>query len=141
MTITIIKAHHDGEHHSGNEGSSCFYFPAVSLKDFAQSCLSSLKHGGGFYGRFARIEVTDKQGPLHAHPGATFVVITAGRGYFLTRKLEYILGPGDMIYVPPGTPHLSVAIPHTTMIEHIVYLGEKHDRQSLIEPHEFDTGN
>ena len=125
MTIQIIKATNLGEHHIGNEESECFYFDPVILPRIAMQKRD-------LYGRFARIEVKDKITPLHAHPGATFVVITAGCGIFMTEDGEYPVSPGDMVYVSPKTLHLSVALPHTTMIEHIVYIGAANDRQSIV---------
>jgi mannose-6-phosphate isomerase-like protein (cupin superfamily) len=145
MTIQIIKATDPGEHHVGNEDSSCFYFSPISLAHHAYVCMALFanngrKDDGGYWGRFARIEVADKVTPLHAHPGATFVIITAGCGIFMTEDGNHEVSPGDMIYVAPGTPHLSVAIPHTTMIEHIVYLGERLDRQSLLPEAQVNRG-
>ena len=112
-------------HHVGAEESSCFYFPTLQLAELAKHCES-------FVARAARIEVNDVDAPLHRHEGATIVFITAGSGTFKTAEGERVVNVGDVVYVPPMTPHLSIADPHTTMIEWVVYIGEESDVQKSL---------
>jgi mannose-6-phosphate isomerase-like protein (cupin superfamily) len=103
----------------GKEGSSCFYYKPFDIL--------------GRYVRFCRIEVKDKKAPLHKHEGATLVLVTAGSGIFKKESGRSVrVRQGDMIYVPPNTAHLSIADKNTTMIEHVVYIGDEGDRQKSV---------
>ena len=70
---------------------------------------------------------------LHEHLGATIAFITSEAGRFLFADGERPVRAGDVLYIPPRTPHLSVAHGGTTMTEWIVYLGAKDDVQTLVE--------
>ncbi len=110
-------------HHVGTEKSECFYFQAMGLARVAR------KYGTRFVGRAARIEVSDTEDALHQHAGATIVFITSGEGFFKMKGGPHKVGEGDIIYVPPMTPHLSIAKKGTRMIELVVYLGDIEDMQ------------
>ena len=73
-----------------------------------------------------------KEAKLHKHAGATFVIVTSGSGTFRDENGVRVVRQGDMIYVPPDTPHLSIADKKTTMIEMVVYIGESGDMQASL---------
>lgn len=45
------------------------------------------------------------RGDLHTHRGEELIVVIHGCGKFFTEKEEYVLGPGDFIFIPPGVRH------------------------------------
>lgn len=117
------------EHHVGSEDSSCFYFAPFNLSPLVESLKAA---GAGIACRAARIEVTDKLDALHAHEGLTVVFIAAGSGIFKTKEGDIAVRAGDWVVVPPNTPHLSIADPHTVMPEMLVYIGAANDRQASV---------
>jgi len=119
----VIGPRDHAHHHVGEEESSCFYFAEHSLETLVVRSL---------VGRFCRIEVSDKEAKLHKHAGATFVIVTSGSGTFRDENGVRVVRQGDMIYVPPDTPHLSIADKKTTMIEMVVYIGESGDMQASL---------
>lgn len=43
--------------------------------------------------------------PFHVHPGSEIMFIVHGRGKFGTREKTVEVGPGDVLYFPPGEEH------------------------------------
>lgn len=133
----VFKPNDYIEHHIGTENSSCFYFTPFSLAPLVEELLRS---GKALTGRVARIEVTDTEDQMHQHEGATIVYIAFGSGIFKTLEGDVSVQAGDWVYIPPNTPHLSVAAKGTTMPEVGLYLGAPLDRQGsrfvAIKPHE-----
>jgi mannose-6-phosphate isomerase-like protein (cupin superfamily) len=122
--LVISPTDHTEHHHVGSERSSCFYYPTWNL---------SLLPSGNNVVRPGRIEVSDTEAELHQHAGVTIVFIASGSGVFKsTDSGNEKVRAGDMIIIPPMSPHLSVADKGTTMIEWIVYLGEQDDIQKSL---------
>lgn len=127
--MIILKAD-EFEVHDQIADASCFYFPSIEIGDLAEE-LSN--RNSPFVARPGRIEVTDKDGPLHYHEGATIVFITSGYGTIRFAEGSTEVRTGDIVLLPPRTQHLSIAASGTTMIEHIVFLGEEGDLQATYE--------
>ena len=130
----VIRPGGHAHHHLGDESSSCFYNEAFDLSSQASALATA---GEKFVAWTGRIEVKDDDSTgLHQHPGTTIALITAGSGIFKMVEdgeiVDVRVNHGDLIIVPPNTPHLSIADPDTTMIEHITYLGAESDRQTSI---------
>lgn len=120
---TVLKANEYAHEYVGSEQSGCFYFASLDLSSLPARSVA----------RAARIEVRDTDDALHQHRGAVVAFITAGNGMFKTKEGDIPVRTGDTIYIPPMTPHLSLADKGTVMIEHIVYLGAKDDWQESLK--------
>lgn len=110
--------------------ASCFYFPSESLQGLMHDFM---KAGKEFAALPGRIEVSDADGLLHYHQGLTIVFITSSFGEIKMVSECIPIRAGDIVVVPPRTKHLSVAAKGTTLIEHIVFIGEKGDMQAVHE--------
>jgi quercetin dioxygenase-like cupin family protein len=70
----------------------------------------------------------------HSHGDGQLLIVTHGRGLVHTREgAEAPLGPGDVVYVPPGEEHWHGAAPDTMLIHMAVSLGETRWRDEVAE--------
>ncbi len=129
--MILVFQDRDGHEHQemGTGNSSCFYDQEVDITDFAAELIRQKKR---IVVRTGRIEVSDEVEPLHAHAGYTFGFVLSGAGRIMGEKGKKYLGPGDRFAFGPRIPHLSVADPHRTLIEGIVFIGEAGDRQGIV---------
>jgi len=105
-------------HHRQAADANCFYFDPIEV---------AVK----LVARPGRIEVSDKDGPLHYHDGATIIFITSGSGMIKTETGDIPVKTGDIILIPPLTKHLSVATHGTELFEEIVYISNVNDIQAV----------
>jgi hypothetical protein len=122
----IIRPDGYVHHYVGNEKSSCFQYPPIPLAEFAAVLAAQSDE---FTAHQVHIEVTSTEVDLHRHAGWTTVLITAGRGIFRDEAGDHPVFTGDRVIIPPNTLHLSIAAPHTIMIEDGIYFGGRNDRQ------------
>jgi quercetin dioxygenase-like cupin family protein len=62
----------------------------------------------GDTGGFGALLVTFKPGArlnFHTHTFEQILYVTEGKGIVATRSKEYIVTPGDMVYIQPGEDH------------------------------------
>lgn len=52
----------------------------------------------------------------HAHPGEQVLLILEGRGIVGNESEQVEVGPGDLVYTPPGEKHWHGAAPGHTMV-------------------------
>jgi quercetin dioxygenase-like cupin family protein len=53
----------------------------------------------------------------HSHPHEQFVVMVQGKLRLIVGDAEMIMGPDDIVVVPPNTPHEAVALEDTVVID------------------------
>ncbi|HEU5431365.1 MAG TPA: cupin domain-containing protein [Thermomicrobiales bacterium] len=51
----------------------------------------------------------------HVHPGEQILYVLEGQGRAGTDEAEFTIGPGDLVYAPPGERHWHGAAPGATM--------------------------
>ncbi len=130
MTQNIIKFEpQQYVEHVAIADASCFYFAPFDLTPLIQELN---QRGNTVAARWGRIEVSDAQGTLHWHRGATFVFVSSGYGSLQIAEDKIIpIRVGDLFVVPPRVKHLSIAAPGTTLIEQVVYISAPADLQAV----------
>jgi len=73
------------------------------------------------------------KGGLHTHKGPEIMVVIHGKGKFFTETEEHILGPGDLIYIPPGVKHGYENVDPVTTLEFIWIYPVPEDTKPLEE--------
>jgi mannose-6-phosphate isomerase-like protein (cupin superfamily) len=64
------------------------------------------RHGDGVeLSFFVTTTPPDRGPPLHVHPSAEVFLVEEGEATFTVGEDELVLGPGQIVMVPPETPH------------------------------------